>query len=32
MLDSVYHMALKLFKNHIVGVKRQDFAVFYASL
>ena len=30
MLDSIYHMTSKLLKNHIVGVKRQDFAIFYA--
>ena len=28
MLDSDYHMTLKLLKNRIFGVKRQDFANF----
>ena len=32
MLDSVYHMTLKLPKHHIFGVKRQDFAIFYATV
>ena len=32
MLDSVYHMLLKLLKNCIFGVKRQDFATFFANL
>ena len=30
MLDSIYHMTLKLLKIHTFGVKRQDFAIFYA--
>ena len=30
MLDSIYHMTLKLVKNCIFGVKCQDFAIFYA--
>ena len=25
MLDSIYHMTLKLFQNHIVGVKTSAF-------
>ena len=32
MLDSIYHMTLKLTKNHIFGMKRQDFVIFYAAL
>ena len=28
MLDSIYHMTLKLLKNCIFGVKRQDFPLF----
>ena len=32
MLDSFYHMTLKLIKNHIFGLKCQDFAIFYATL
>ena len=44
MLDSIYHMTLKLIKNRIFGLKtsifcdllrnviRQDFAIFYATL
>ena len=32
MLDSIYHMTLKLLNNHILGVKTQDFAIFYATL
>ena len=27
MVDSIYHMTLKLLKNRIFGVKRQDFAI-----
>ena len=30
MIDSTYHMTLKLIKNRIFGVKRHDFATFYA--
>ena len=32
MIDSVYHMTLKLLKNGIFGVKSQDFAIFYTTL
>ena len=32
MLDSIYHMTLKLPKNSIFGVKTEDFAIFYATL
>ena len=32
LLDSVYHMTLKLLKNHIFGVKHPDFSLFYATL
>ena len=32
MLDSVYHVVLKLIKNRIFGVKREDFVIFYATL
>ena len=32
MLDSIYHMTLKLLKNHILGVKKHDFAIVYATL
>ena len=32
MLDSIYHMTLKLLKNHIFGVKCQYFTIFYATL
>ena len=32
MLDSIYHMTLRLLKNHIFGVKHQGFAIFYATL
>ena len=33
MLDSIYYMMiLKLIKNHIFGVKRQYFTIFYAML
>ena len=31
MLDSIYHMTLKLIENHIFGVKHQDFITFYAK-
>ena len=27
MLDSIYHMTFKLLKNHIFGMKTQDFAI-----
>ena len=30
MLDSIYHMKLKLFKNIIFGVETEDLAIFYA--
>ena len=29
MLDSIYHMTLKLLRNSIFGVKHHDFALFY---
>ena len=32
MLDSIYHMTLKLLKNCIFDVRYQDFAIFYAAL
>ena len=32
MLDSIYHMTLKLLKNCILSVKRQDFVICYATL
>ena len=33
MLDSIYHMTLKLLKNRIFCIKnRQDFAIFYTTL
>ena len=32
MLDSIYHITLKLIKNSIFDVKMQDFAIFYATL
>ena len=32
MLDFIYHMTLKLIKNGILAWKRQDFAIFYATL
>ena len=32
MLDSIYHMTLKLLKNSIFGVETEDFAIFYAML
>ena len=32
MLDSIDQMMLKLLKNHIFGVKLQDFAIFHATL
>ena len=32
ILDSIYHMTLKLLKNHILGVKTKDFAIFYGTL
>ena len=28
MLDSTYHMILKLLKNRLLGIKHQDFAIF----
>ena len=27
MLDSVYHMTLKLLKNHVLAFKAQDFTI-----
>ena len=32
MLDSIYHMTLKLLRNRILAWKRQDFVIFYAAL
>ena len=32
MLDSIYHITLKLLKNCILAFKLQDFAIFYATL
>ena len=32
MLDSIYHMTLRLIKNRIFGVKTSRFAIFYATL
>ena len=32
MLDSIYHMTLKLIKNWFLAWKRQDFAIFYPTL
>ena len=32
MLESIYHMILKLIKNHIFGLKSHDFALFHATL
>ena len=32
MLDSIYHMTIKLIKNHNFCVKTQDFAIFLAML
>ena len=32
MLDFIYHRTMKLMKNRIFGMKRQDFATFYATL
>ena len=32
MLDSIYHLMLKLIKNHTFGVKGQDFVIFYTTL
>ena len=32
MLDSIYHMTLKLLKNGIIGEKHQFFAIFYTTL
>ena len=31
MLDSIYHMQLKILKNHLSSVKRPDFTIFYAT-
>ena len=30
MIDSIYHMTLKLIKNRIFGVKTSRFSTFYA--
>ena len=32
MLDSIYHMTLKLLKNRIFGVKTSDVAIYLAML
>ena len=32
MLDSIYHMTLRLIKNHFFGVKTSRFCLFYAML
>ena len=32
MLDYIHHMTLNLLKNYIFYVKKQDFAIFYATL
>ena len=32
MLDSIHHRTLKSVKNHIFGIKIQNFAIFYATL
>ena len=32
VLDSIYHMTLRLLLNHISGVKRYNFADMYATL
>ena len=32
MLDSIYHMTLKLLTNSIFDVEAQDLAIFYAML
>ena len=32
MLDSIYHITLKLLKNHIFGMKKTRFCQFYATL
>ena len=32
MLDSIYHMALKILKNLIFGVKTSIFLAFYATI
>ena len=32
MLDSIYHMTLKLLKYSILGVKMEDLAIFSATL
>ena len=32
ILDTIYHMTLKLLKNHIFGSKTQYFAIFYSTL
>ena len=32
MLDSIYHMTLKLLKNRMFGGKTLDFAIFYLLL
>ena len=32
MLDSIYHMTLKLIKNRLFGMETSEFAIFYATL
>ena len=32
ILDSIYHLTLKLIKNHIFGMKCHNFAIFNPSL
>ena len=32
MLDSIYHMTLKLLKNSIFGLRMADLTIFYATL
>ena len=32
MLDSIYHMSLRLLKNQNFGVKTSKFSIFYATL
>ena len=32
MLDSIYHMTLRLLRNLISGVKRYNFVIMYAAL
>ena len=32
MLDFIYHMTLKILKNHIFGMKTSRFPLFYATI